>query len=141
MGDTSYERRFQETTRQFIPQAVAAGKTKLIIDVQANGGGTILQGYDMFKQLFPSLDPYGASRFRAIEAVDLIGQSFSNYASQVPRQSRVNSTVKSIQSSYFDYHSDMTVDGKPWASWDDKFGPVEANGGIHEQYAHSYNLY
>ncbi|KAH7392885.1 peptidase S41 family protein-like protein [Pyrenochaeta sp. MPI-SDFR-AT-0127] len=128
VGTTSAEIPFQRVTRDFIPRALADGKTKLIIDLQANGGGTILQGYDMFKQLFPDLDPYGANRFRATESADLIGQSFSAYASQFDRVSTKNSTILQAQASYFDYRSDMTVDGKTFSSWADKFGPVEVNG-------------
>jgi hypothetical protein len=128
VGSTSYELGFQQTTQQFIPQALAAGKTKLIIDLQANGGGTILQGYDLFKQLFPDEDPYGANRFRAIEAVDLIGKAYSSVASRGPRTTGGNITIQNAQSSWFDYHTDMTVDGKPFSSWAEKFGPVESNG-------------
>ncbi len=62
--------------------AKASGKKKLIIDVSANGGGTILQGYDLFKQLFPSILPYGATRFRAHEAFNLIGEEVSWYTGQ-----------------------------------------------------------
>lgn len=35
---------FQTTSKKFLEKAWSEGKTKLIIDVQANGGGTILQG-------------------------------------------------------------------------------------------------
>lgn len=118
---------FQKLSQEFLPKALADGKTKLILDLQANGGGTILQGYDLFKQLFPDLDPYGANRYRAIEATDLIGQSYSGRASLAPRGS--NSSLSSAQSSYFDYHTDMTVDGEPFKSWAEKFGPNEVNGG------------
>jgi len=128
VGSSAAEIPFQQLTQQFIPKALADGKTKLIIDLQANGGGTILQGYDMFKQLFPNLDPYGANRFRAIEAIDLIGQAYSGFGSKFPRAFSTNITVAQAQSSYFDYHQDMTTDGKPFSSWDEKFGPVEANG-------------
>jgi len=66
---------FQQVAKDFLAQAKAAGKTKLIIDVSANGGGTILQGYDLFKQLFPAIEPYAAAdRFRASESVKLIGE-------------------------------------------------------------------
>ena len=71
---------FQAVNTYLINRAVAENKTKLIIDVSANGGGTILQGYDLFKQLFPKILPYGATRFRAHEAFDLIGQEISAYS-------------------------------------------------------------
>lgn len=128
VGTAAYEIGFQKTTQEFLPKALADGKTKLIIDLQANGGGTILQGYDMFKQLFPSLDPYGANRFRYTEAADLIGQSYSAYASLAPRGTG-NYSIRQVQNAYFDYHMDMTVDGEPFDSWDEKVGPVETNGG------------
>ncbi|KAL6708366.1 hypothetical protein ACN47E_003290 [Coniothyrium glycines] len=128
VGSTAYEVPFQQLTQKFIPKALADGKTKLIIDLQANGGGTVLQGFDMFKQLFPDLDPYGANRFRAIEAIDLIGQAFSAFASQFPRALTRNNTITTAQGSYFDYHSDMTEDGTPFSSWQEKFGSQEVNG-------------
>jgi hypothetical protein len=128
VGVTAYEIGFQRVTQDFIPKALAAGKTKLIIDVQANGGGTILQGYDLFKQLFPDEDPYGANRFRAIEAIDLIGKATSSVASRGPRVEGGNATIENAQTSWFDYHTDMTVDGNPFSSWAEKYGPVEVNG-------------
>jgi hypothetical protein len=128
VGSTSAEVGFQRTSTEFFSKALAAGKTKLIIDLQANGGGTILQGYDLFKQLFPDEDPYGANRFRAHEAVDLIGKAYSSVASSGPREVGNNLTVQNAQTSWFDYHTDMTVDGKPFSSWADKFGPQEVNG-------------
>lgn len=44
VGTDTAEKEFQFVNQEFISQAKAAGKTKLIIDVSANGGGTILQG-------------------------------------------------------------------------------------------------
>ncbi|KAH8716833.1 hypothetical protein GQ44DRAFT_762458 [Phaeosphaeriaceae sp. PMI808] len=127
VGSTAYEVDFQQTTSEFIPKALAAGKTKLIIDLQANGGGTILQGYDLFKQLFPDEDPYGANRFRAHEAIDLIGTAYSSMASQGPRMLGGNYTIQNAQTSWFDYHTDMTVDGHSFSSWKEKFGSHKVN--------------
>ncbi|CAI6329246.1 unnamed protein product [Periconia digitata] len=124
----SWEEPFQQTSQKFFAKALADGKTKLIIDLQANGGGTILQGYDLFKQLFPSIDPYGANRWRYTEGADLIGESFSAFTADIPRVDTVNYTLINIQNSWFDRKTDMTVDGKPFASWDQKIGPHEVNG-------------
>jgi len=139
-GTENTENSFKLTTQNFLPKAAADGKTKLIIDLQANGGGTVLQAYDMFKQLFPDQDPYGASRFRAHEAVDLIGQATSAFASQFPRNEvSKNDTISQAQSSYFDYHFDMKVDGTPFSSWDEKLGPQEVNGALYTTLVR-YNL-
>jgi hypothetical protein len=121
-GETS-EENFQAVNTYLIDQAVAQNKTKLIIDVSANGGGTILQGYDLFTQLFPQILPYGASRFRAHEAFDLIGQELSEYSGAFERSEALNQTVKDILSTSFNYRTDTTVDYEPFTSWDEKFGP------------------
>lgn len=79
-------------------------------------------------RLFPEIEPYGANRFRYNEAFDLIGQSFSGFASQVSREEGFkNRTFQIAQSSYFDYHTDHTVDKKPFESWKQKVGPNVVN--------------
>ena len=56
-------REFQRVIQNFLADAKAAGKTKLVIDVSANGGGIILNGYDAFRQLFPQIEQDGRSMF------------------------------------------------------------------------------
>lgn len=122
---------FQRIGTQFLLQAKADGKTKLMIDLSANGGGTILQGYDLFKQLFPSLLPYGGTRFRAHETLDLIGQKFSYLADGFPRDPEIvqdNYTMADIVSSVFNYRTDATEDYEPFTSWAEKYGPHENHG-------------
>lgn len=126
---------FQDTARQFLAAARAAGKTKLIVDVSANGGGTILLGYDLFKQLFPAIDAFAAAdRARAIDALDLLGQKFSDLAAGVPRTLDVgdNETLSELEadvvSAYLNYRTDVKPDDTPFASWADKFGPRAAKG-------------
>lgn len=61
--------------------------------------------------------------------MDLVGQSFSEFVSQIPREAGLkNYTLETIQASYFDYHNDMTADGKPFESWQQKVGPNIVNG-------------
>ena len=50
----SAQEEFQDTAAKFLAAAKAAGKKKLVVDVSANGGGTILLGYDLYKLLFPN---------------------------------------------------------------------------------------
>ncbi|KAF2836962.1 hypothetical protein M501DRAFT_978717 [Patellaria atrata CBS 101060] len=119
---------FQEVNENFIKQAKADGKKKLIIDVSANGGGTILQGYDLFKILFPDLEPYGATRFRATESFDIIGQYFSAYSEEQNRTLVLDDTSLGIVSSVWNYKSDVDVKGQHFDSWEEKFGPVQNHG-------------
>lgn len=119
---------FQAVGKQFISTAKAAGKTKLIIDVSANGGGTILQSYDLFKQLFPSILPYGATRFRAFESTNLIGKKYSKVAGQVPRTlDTSNATLAEIESdivsSIFNYGTGVNINYKNFPPGAAKFGP------------------
>ena len=124
VGGSGSQENFQAVNTYLIDRAVAEGKTKLIIDVSANGGGTILQGYDLFAQLFPQILPYGANRFRAHEAFDLIGQEVSEFSGEFDRSSTsLNSTVTDILSSTFNYRTDATEDYEPFTSWEEKFGP------------------
>ncbi|KAF2034351.1 hypothetical protein EK21DRAFT_56424 [Setomelanomma holmii] len=127
----SAQAEFQATAVTFLAAAKAAGKKKLIVDVQANGGGTILLGYDLYKLLFPdNIDHAAADRFRAFESTDLIGQKFSEAAGTFPR-TLVNETGNQtlaelnddIASSVFNYRTDVDVNGSNFDSWADKFGP------------------
>lgn len=123
VGSSADEIPFQSVNTYFIETAAALGKTKLILDLSANGGGTILQGYDLFKQLFPSILPYGASRFRAHEALNLLGEQSSYLSGLVPRSLNDNATYLDIESSAFNYRTDVDVNYENFDSWAEKYGP------------------
>lgn len=124
VGSEVDEVNFQEVNTYLIDRAKAENKTKLIIDVSANGGGTILQGYDLFKQLFPQILPYGANRFRAHEAFNLIGQEVSEFAGRIGNRSlQNNETTLELLSTSWNYRTDVDVDYKDFDSWPDKYGP------------------
>ncbi|KAF2270811.1 hypothetical protein CC78DRAFT_563446 [Lojkania enalia] len=130
----STEPSFQDVGEQFLAAARAAGKKKLIVDVSANGGGLILQGYDLYKQLFPTLIGYAAGdRFRAFESTDLLGQKFSEISEGLPRTLDTdNETLLQLEydivSSLFNYQTDMDIEGNNFPSWEAKFGPLYQHG-------------
>ena len=66
---------FQLVVAEFLAKSAAAGKTKLIVDIQSNGGGDEDPEYDMFKQLFPNNTPYEASEWRAQPVLRAIDQT------------------------------------------------------------------
>jgi hypothetical protein len=118
VGDGAEEIDFQNVNTNFLKQAKADGKTKLIVDLSANGGGTILQGYDIFKQLFPDMQPYGASRFRAHEAAQTVGNVFSAAAAPFPRSLNLsNDNVINVIASPFNFRQDMNVDSNKFQAW------------------------
>ncbi|EOA87494.1 uncharacterized protein SETTUDRAFT_20011 [Exserohilum turcica Et28A] len=125
------QKQFQATAVQFITAAKAAGKKKLIIDVQANGGGTILLGYDLYSILFPhGIDHAAGDQFRAFESTDVIGQVFSKLSdgvSREPVEPETNSQLYNLQgdvvSSTFNYRTDLNLEENHFTSWKDKFGP------------------
>lgn len=113
----------QEVNTYFIETAAAMGKTKLIVDLSANGGGVILQGYDLFKQLFPSILPYGASRYRAHEALNLVGTQESYLSGLVPRSLDDNYTWIEFEASAWNYRTNLDVNYEPFTDWADLYGP------------------
>lgn len=121
---------FQATAEQFLTAAKAAGKKKLVIDVSANGGGTILLGYDLYKLLFPDeIDHAATDRYRAFEATQILNQKFSEAAEGIPRvvdsdNETISDLVDSVVSSVFNYRTDIDVDLENFDSWQDKFGPA-----------------
>jgi hypothetical protein len=124
---------FQAVAQNFLAAAKAAGKKKLIVDVSANGGGTILLGYDLYKQLFPEgIGHAAADRFRAHESTDLIGQKFSKISASIERRivdPAENETLYELMydvvAYVFNYRSQLDVNDENFSSWEDEFGPVE----------------
>jgi hypothetical protein len=133
----SAQEEFQDTAAKFLAAAKAAGKTKLVIDVSANGGGTILLGYDLYKLLFPNdIDHAASDRFRAFESTDLLGQKYSEAAEGLPRElvtEEQNETLydlnDNVVSSVFNYQTDISANLTNFVSWEDKYGPIISQKG------------
>ncbi|KAE8376749.1 hypothetical protein BDV26DRAFT_264909 [Aspergillus bertholletiae] len=118
---------FQAVLEKFIRHAKATGKTKLVIDVSGNGGGYILQGYDTFRQLFPSIVQDGYTRFRYTEALAAIAEQFN---AVLPKDFDPN-TATSDEIEMFEsppnYRYDLNLDNEHFSSPEEKFGPHEYN--------------
>ncbi|PBP20352.1 peptidase S41 family protein [Diplocarpon rosae] len=69
VGSTEYLTSFQSTVSSFLAQSKAAGKTKLVIDLQANGGGFVVAGYELFTQLFPEVQQFQANNLRLSDSL------------------------------------------------------------------------
>lgn len=76
-GNEGFES-LSQTATKIVNTAVANGRTKLIIDVSANPGGTIARAFDLFKLFFPKEFPYSATRMRRHDALDTIVLALQN---------------------------------------------------------------
>ncbi|KAM3076897.1 hypothetical protein ACMFMG_003635 [Clarireedia jacksonii] len=114
---------FQAVARTFLADAVRDGKTKLVIDLSANGGGYILQGYDTFRQLFPHIVQDGFSRMKETDTFLTISKIFSE---DIPADYDPNTASEEIISEYetwFNYRYDYNLTNQPFLTFEDKFAP------------------
>ncbi|KAL8709816.1 MAG: hypothetical protein Q9225_007391, partial [Loekoesia sp. 1 TL-2023] len=115
---------FSTAVGEFIRDSKAAGKDRIIIDLQRNGGGGDLLATDTFKQFFPSIDPFGGSRLRAHDTANVLGNTISNYYSSS------NSTTQDLfAGSAWTAGSFINADtGRNFSTWAELFGPHMYNG-------------
>jgi hypothetical protein len=76
-SSTTDQANMQIVIAEFLAECKKRGSTNLIVDLSTNGGGSVYSGYDAFKQLFPSIVPYGGSRMRTTPFIDYMGNVFS----------------------------------------------------------------
>ncbi|MCJ1396944.1 hypothetical protein MMC11_000136 [Xylographa trunciseda] len=121
---------FQFSIQNFLAAATSAGKTKLVIDLQGNGGGIIDLGFDAFLQLFPNIVPYGASLFRAHDGLNVIGQGINNILQEVLATDPTDVTLLTnlFGADSIDFAVDVMINNNGFTSWSELFGPHAAYG-------------
>ncbi|KAL5348963.1 hypothetical protein ACLOAV_006388 [Pseudogymnoascus australis] len=127
---------FQDLIRKFIKYAKSKGRTKIIIDVSSNGGGSLFLGYDTFKQFFPSMEPDIGARMRYSTALDIIGTAFGTITLDDALNASFDNaglTPADMYLSPIHYTNSVDADEEDFASWADMRGPVTINGGSYTQ--------
>ncbi|KHN96542.1 pyridine nucleotide-disulfide oxidoreductase family protein [Metarhizium album ARSEF 1941] len=114
---------FQAVVSDFLREAKAAGKTKLIVDLQNNGGGYILLGYDFFRQLFPSVVQDGNSRWKQSKSFAALARYISDAVQGVNPATEANSDLIEMYETWWNYRYDLDVENKNFATFADKFQP------------------
>lgn len=71
---------FARVAADFLSQAKADNKSKLIIDFSGNGGGTTLAGFNLFRTLFPQTDVFSANRLRNHNFSRLLMKALDTYS-------------------------------------------------------------
>ncbi|CAD0107179.1 unnamed protein product [Aureobasidium uvarum] len=122
---------FENVVRQLLATASETKRTKLVIDLRGNGGGTIFLAYDLFRQLFPTEVPYGAGNYRASELHNFTGRVASENidALGAAYPELVKSGVDGVVLNSFNYREPLTVDNEQFTSWEEFFGPQETDRG------------
>ncbi|KAF1990657.1 hypothetical protein K402DRAFT_410136 [Aulographum hederae CBS 113979] len=122
---------FKDTVMKFLNASTTNDKkTKLVIDLSANGGGNIILAYELFKHFAPDMDPFGGTRFRATEAFNTMGA----YTSEMLKPGNTKTALfgGTIMQQYkeliFNYQNDIDSVGKKFVSWPSKDGPHTAQG-------------
>lgn len=123
--DTGNE--FQSVVADFMSNATAANKTKLIIDLRENGGGATNLLLDTFMQLFPGETPFSAQRYRGQEQFLLIGDRVSeiwNNETMLAASSESafgkdtsRSSTPCTSSADLEFFLDFANDFRYWAYW------------------------
>lgn len=122
---------FENVVRQLLATASENNRTKLVIDLRGNGGGTIFLAYDLFRQLFPTETPYGAGNYRAGELHNFTGRVASENIEQLrsayPELAKAG--VDGVVLNSFNYREPLTENNEQFTSWADFFGPHQNDRG------------
>lgn len=113
---------FQRVAQDFYAAAKEAGKTKLVVDVQANGGGYIFLGYDGFRQLFPDIVQEGLGRWRQHPGFAAISKVFSDISEDFNPDTARPDIINSYES-VFNWRYDLNITDENFTSYEDKFAP------------------
>lgn len=75
--DGDETRNFAIEAQEFVNKAVAAKKSKIIIDVTNNGGGTVDSGFALVSIFFPNMTIFSATRVRSVPESQFIFETVS----------------------------------------------------------------
>ncbi|PTB41168.1 hypothetical protein M441DRAFT_69586 [Trichoderma asperellum CBS 433.97] len=79
-------RTFAIKAQEFVNKAVASGKSKIIIDVTGNPGGTVDSGFALISIFFPNMTIFSATRIRSVPETQYLFETASRATSPDDRQ-------------------------------------------------------
>ena len=98
---------YQNVFRTLLATAKASGKSKLIVDVRGNGGGTVVDGYSLFTELFPSMMPWGGANMAAWGLFNAIGEVVGSLSAK--NQTIALQELDSLALTQFLYKEDLAT--------------------------------
>ncbi|KAI1618223.1 hypothetical protein EDD36DRAFT_25269 [Exophiala viscosa] len=128
--DLTYAQEFQAVVQNFLNAAVKSGKSKLIIDLQGNGGGDIDLGTDLFAQLFPSIPPNSKSNLRDHLGFWILGNvASSNVTADRKTSDEDEEVFTEVAYSPMAYQGVVTDDFRNFPNFQSYYGNNELYGG------------
>lgn len=121
--DPSSPPQFQAVVQNFFAEAVAAGKSKLVVDFQGNPGGFIPLGYDFYGQLFPQVRADGFSRWKLSPEFETLAHVYSNISRSVNPFTEADIEKVQAYLSPENWRFDLDLAERGFTSFADKFGP------------------
>lgn len=114
---------FQTIAQKFIADAKAAGKTKMVVDLSANGGGYILQGYDLYRQFFPDIIQEDYTRVRENPQMLAAAKVFSDAIPDNYDPDTASDEIIGDYENFLNWRYDYNLTEQPFTSFEDKFAP------------------
>ena len=116
---------FSDQVYSFIQASTLAGMTKIVIDLQRNGGGDRLLAVDTYKQFFPpaAFDPFVGGRLRAQPMADAIGTAFTNYWDSLSTTDDIYYFLADSVWVATDYLDAEISPNRNFTSWAELYGP------------------
>lgn len=120
---------YQEDLEYFLAQAVADNKTKLIIDLQGNGGGYVDAGTELVAQLFPNVPPTQKGNVRHSPGLEValakMGAMFELLQEQVSDETEDLELEDMNPYAAFTWEAIMTPNASAFTSFSDFWGPKQ----------------
>ncbi|KIW46514.1 uncharacterized protein PV06_02182 [Exophiala oligosperma] len=120
---------FQLGLSQFLETCRSLGKTKLIIDLFGNGGGTLELGVDAARRIFPDMEYEIYGNMRKSDVLKDLSEGYYHYSYNSHASAGTTRIGNgSGADSLFDIRSLLDIDGKAWGSWDEFYGSESRSG-------------
>ncbi|ODA76428.1 hypothetical protein RJ55_07697 [Drechmeria coniospora] len=120
VGNSTAE--FQSVCSRFLEMAAAAGKTKLVIDVQYNPGGIFLQAIDLLRQLIPHIHVDYNLRQKMSGGAVALARSFDERLAGIDPLAAPEKDVAWDSSLWYtNWRFGVDVHGRKFTKFEDKF--------------------
>ncbi|KAF4999153.1 hypothetical protein FDECE_11582 [Fusarium decemcellulare] len=130
---------FANAATKIVDKALEDGRTKIIIDVSSNPGGSISRAFDLFKLFFPDEFPYSATRFRrhevsegVVKVLSVVNDTVANNNVPMGYTIQVTPDQEEDFESYQDFLGDATELGVKVSSLYANFNYTLLSGGSDE---------